>query len=107
MLGYYFDFNELARINVMTGPQFGIGLVGKYKIGGGQLDSFENSSENMYDDEGGFNRFNFQWAAGVGATIDKFDVSVRYFFGLTNMLKDGGDVKFKENLLQISLGYNF
>lgn len=108
MLGYHFDFNERARINVMTGPQFGIGLVGKYKVKGYQIEDFEPlDDDNMYSDEGGFNRLNFQWAVGAGTTIDKFDFSIKYFFGLTNMLKDGGDVKFKENLLQVSVGYNF
>lgn len=107
MLGYHFDVNERARINVMTGPQFGLGLVGKYKAKGYQINDFDSSDDNLYSDDGGFNRFNLQWAVGAGTTIDKFDFSIKYFFGLTNMLKDGGDVKYKENLLQVSVGYNF
>lgn len=107
MLGYHFDFNERARINVMTGPQFGIGLVGKSKIKGDQIEDFEQTDDNMYSDEGGFKRFNLQWAVGVGTTVDKFDISVKYLFGLTGRIKDSEDAKLKENQLQISVGYNF
>jgi outer membrane immunogenic protein len=47
-------------------------------------------------------------AVGVGAGVelfDKFDVGLRYNFGVTDVNKDGDS--FKNNVLQFGISYKF
>lgn len=65
-----------------------------------------SASESVYGDDGGMNRVNLLWGIGAGITYQHFYFGVNGGIGMLNMM-DVPDVKFHENRVTFSLGYNF
>lgn len=101
MAGYHFDFTPDAKVSVFTGPELEIGFTAKghTKIGN------TSTSESLYTDDG-MNRVDCLWRLGAGVTFGNYYGSVSGAFGLANMF-DIDDVSLHENLVSITLGYNF
>lgn len=63
-------------------------------------------SESVYGDDGGMKRVDLLWGIGAGLSYRHFYVGLSGGIGMLNMLDDS-DVKFHENRVSLSLGYNF
>lgn len=102
MAGYHFDFTPDMRLHLFTGPELEVGFSGKEHISGKNIES----SGSLYGEDGGMNRVDVLWGAGVGLSYDHFYFGVSGSFGLCNM-SDYFSLKFHENRVSLSLGYNF
>ena len=101
MAGYHFDFTPDAKVSVFTGPELEVGFTGKLHLKSGNV----SESGTIYDD-GGMSRIDCLWRVGAGVTFGNYYGSVSGAFGLVNMNKNDG-YTFHENLVSITLGYNF
>lgn len=102
MAGYHFDFTNDIKVSVFTGPELEIGFSGKEYIKGHNIDM----SGSLYGDDGGMKRVDLLWGVGAGITYRKFYFGVSGGIGMLNMCDDS-DIKFHENRVTFSLGYNF
>lgn len=91
----------LGLVQVQTGPVLSINL--KDKIDGVDFDKEANKTDNM----------SLGWQIGTGVNIKKFNVDVRYEFGLgkttSEFIQGAAGTNFKTedriNMLNISVGY--
>lgn len=94
-------FYIIDALSIEAGPQFGFatGMRQKIKVGDEKASSKVDSHKK------------FDFAIGVGATYNlnhKFFASVRYNFGLTNVLEENDIFASNKNgVFQLSVGYNF
>lgn len=102
MAGYHFDFLSDVKVSVFTGPELEIAFSGKEYIKGKNIDM----SSTLYGEEGGMKRVNLLWGIGAGVSYRQFYFGISGGIGMLNMLDDS-DVKFHENRVTFSLGYNF
>lgn len=102
MIGYHFDFTDDIRTYIFTGPELEIGFSAKEKIEGHNIEM----TESLYGDEGDMKRVNILWGMGAGMSYRNFILTLKGSLGILNSL-DEPDVKFHENRVTISLGYNF
>lgn len=102
MAGYHFDFTDAIRVSVFTGPELEIGLSAKEYIKGHNIEM----SESVYGEDGGMNRVNLLWGIGAGISYQHFYFGINGGIGMLNMLNDT-EVKFHENRVTFSVGYNF
>ncbi len=102
MLGYHLDFTKDIKLSVFTGPEMEVGIKAKAHA---NTRSFE-VNRDLYDGDNGMHRVNMMWDAGVGLTVEDMYVGVNTSYGITNMLKDK-NLKFRENRVTFSVGYNF
>ncbi|WP_160034715.1 outer membrane beta-barrel protein [Parabacteroides chinchillae] len=102
MAGYHFDFTDDVKVSVFTGPELEIGFTAK----GHLKQDYIDVSESLYGDDGGLNRVNLLWGIGAGISYQHFYFGVNGGIGMLNMLSDS-DVKFHENRVTFSVGYNF
>lgn len=103
MVGYKFSFDNFA-LSVFTGPEFKVGLSGKYHVGAKVGDVDLSGNTGMYDD---FNRADVAWRFGVGMTFSQhYYVSFSGAAGMCNWAK-GGEVRMHRNDVKIAIGYNF
>lgn len=63
-------------------------------------------SESLYGKDGDMNRVNVLWGIGAGIAYKHFYFGVNGGIGMVNMFKNS-DVKFHENRVTFSVGYNF
>lgn len=110
MAGYHFDFTDDVKLSVFTGPELEIGFSAKEHVSGDDLSGWDEgysfeSSENLYSD-GGYNRVDLLWGFGAGITYSKFYFGVSGNVGMLNIANEPG-VKFHENRVTFSVGYNF
>ncbi len=93
----YLNVPVMAKLNLLkilyleAGPQFGFLLSAK--------DGSDDIKDNLNSTD---------IAVGVGAGVelfDKFDVGLRYNFGITDVNKEGDSVK--NNVLQFGISYKF
>lgn len=101
-LGYHFDFTDDVKVSVFTGPELEIGFVNRCCAKG---DGYSESVD-AYGDEGSMNRVNVLWNIGAGVTYGQFYFGVTGAIGMCNMVDDS-NIKFHENRVSLSLGYNF
>lgn len=102
MAGYSFELSDEVLFSVFTGPELEIGLSAKEHIKGENIEM----SGSVYGDNGDMRRVDFLWDIGVGISYQKFCFEVKGGIGLLNKL-DAPDMKFRENRLALSVGYNF
>ncbi len=102
MVGYHFDFTEDIHTHIFTGPELEIGFSAKEKIKGHNIEM----SEDLYGEDGGMKRTNLLWGMGAGVSYRNFILTLKGSLGMLNSL-DEADVRFHENRVTISLGYNF
>lgn len=109
MASNYLNIPVMARFYVIdalsleVGPQFGfaVGMNAKVKDGNRE---FEHKLKSGDD----YNVFDFM--VGLGLTYNykhKFITSVRWNYGLTDVLKGNDIPSNKNSLFQLSVGYNF
>lgn len=101
MFGYHFDFTPDVKVSLFTGPEFEVAFSGKCHV---SVDG-ESASESIYGDDG-MNRVNLLWGVGAGIEFSRFYLGFNGGIGMLNMSGDS-QVKFHENRVTISLGYNF
>ncbi len=110
---YYIDipFNAKATIELngydvygTVGPYLGIGIQGKGKLEFG--DEIETSTIKFGKDEN-LKRLEFGLAFGGGMEINRFLFGLGYNLGLTNISNNEHSQKFKNRVIQISVGYRF
>ena len=102
MAGYHFDFPPDIKLSVFTGPELEVGLSGKEHA---NVEG-KKYSESVYGDEGGMRRFDLLWGVGAGITYQSYYFGVSGGIGMLNMV-DEDYVKFHENRVTLTLGYNF
>ncbi len=102
MAGYHFDFTNDVKVSVFTGPELEVAFKGKEYIKSANLEM----SGSLYGEEGGMKRVNLLWGIGAGVTYQHFYFGVNGSLGMLNMLSDSL-VKFHENHVNFSVGYNF
>lgn len=88
-------YQIIEQIHLLLGPQAAFLLSAKYKEG--------DDDEDVKDS---FKGLDFSAVVGAGADIDRFNVGLRYGFGLANIIEnEGEDLKVKSSTFQIVLGY--
>lgn len=102
MAGYHFDFTNDVKVSVFTGPELEVGFSGKGHIKGEGFDL----SESIYGDDGGMKRVDLLWGIGAGVSYKHLYFGVSGGIGMLNMIDDSY-VKFHENRVTFSVGYNF
>lgn len=111
MLGYHFDFTPQVNLAVFTGPELDVGLSNDWYFTSkesalGQI----HHAPSLYGDNVGaekMNRVGCNWKFGVGFNfLQNYYVGVSGAVGLCDMAKSD-NVKFHENRVDITLGYNF
>ncbi|MDE5843474.1 MAG: PorT family protein [Muribaculaceae bacterium] len=123
MLGYHFDFSPKVNVGVFTGPVLNVGFSNDYYLTydtemiGGEAVRFHDSgsfyNDNAYTGAGvenAYNRVNASWRIGVGVNFLKnYYVGISGDLGMTNKIKhsNNGAYKQKDNLFQLTFGYNF
>ncbi len=101
--GFHFDIWENASLFIKTGPQLMYGFTEKMHI------PIEEEFDNdMYGEDGMLNRFDLLWDIAAGADFGRWNVALRYDFGLLNLAKNtGGRISYHENYFRISVGFAF
>lgn len=102
MAGYHFDFTQDIQVSLFTGPELEIGLSAKECVKAGNVEE----SNNLYSDSEGMKRVDVLWGIGAGISYRHLYFGVKGGIGMLNMLKES-EVKFHENRVTFSLGYNF
>lgn len=92
----YLRYNITEMFNVHAGPQASFLMSAKAKADG--------DSEDIKDS---FKGVDFGASFGVGVDVGKFNGGVRYYAGLSSIVDedDFGDVKWKNNAIQIFVGF--
>jgi len=104
--GYHFDFTPDISVAVFTGPELEIGCTADMHLKASAGNVSESASESVYGD-GGMERFDCLWKFGASLTYaHNYYVGIGGGVGMVNMTGDS-DLKFHENLVQVTLGYNF
>lgn len=111
MLGYHFDFWENAKVHIFSGPELEVGFSAtsrtkKYNSHYDTDRSYSIITENLYGGGGGMRRLDLLWNIGVGLEFDKLYLGLTSSAGMLNMYT-GGDMKYNENRINITVGYNF
>ncbi|MDE5982161.1 MAG: PorT family protein [Duncaniella sp.] len=104
VIGYRFVLLNRLEMSVFTGPELSYALSGKIKV---------KDEWNLGDDlptdlfgKHGYRRADCRWRAGLGIYPDeRWMVSVSGAFGLIDQHKN--DLSFHENMITISVGYDF
>ncbi|HLT71736.1 MAG TPA: porin family protein [Cyclobacteriaceae bacterium] len=91
-----FRYNITEQFHLLAGPQFSFLLSAKEKDPDGDVDLKDETSS-----------IDVGFTIGAGADINKFNVGLRYLFGLSNVadFESIGDFKVKNSAFQIVLGY--
>ncbi len=103
MAGYHFDFTDNVKVSVFTGPELEIGFSAKEHVKYGRV----SESEDLYGEDGGYNRADLTWGFGAGISYKKLYFGISGNVGMLNMIKDGDGMTFHENRASFTLGYNF
>jgi hypothetical protein len=102
---YNFHLNPDAKIQVGTGPVFGIGLFGKNKTIITSSDSAGQTHTEYWEGNDAFDkRFDFGWDFLISLKCHRASISVNYNHGLYNLLTHG-DHTAKNRSFALTLGY--
>jgi len=105
-VGYRVDFSMFS-LSAFTGPVLSTGIVGRSHASGVFDGIKESENENAYGNDGFLNRCDLGWKIGVGAEFDKFVLQLSGTIGMCNMLNGVDGVKYRDNNVALTLGYNF
>ena len=91
------------KLSVNIGPQFGFVIDAWSRV------KFDGSTDSEKIDSDAYNSFDASAAMGLTYNMcQNIDVYARYNLGLTDMAKDNpSNDKFKNNVIQIGVGYRF
>lgn len=104
VVGYHFDFTDMARIAPFTGFQINLNLYAH--------DSYKNMPAGAQTEgvslfgEHGFKHVDLQWVFGASVTYDRYVVTFKGGIGMTKVSTLTFD-SFRRNTCTISVGYNF
>lgn len=123
LLGYHFDFSPKVNLAVFTGPVLKVGFSNDYYLTtetdmiGQEAIRFHDSGslykDNAYTGAGisnAYNRVDCAWRIGIGVNFLKnYYVGLSGDIGMVNAIKhsNNGAYSQKNNLFQLTLGYNF
>lgn len=101
-LPVHLQIKPTENISILAGPQFSYLLSSKYELG-------SLSAVNEKDLEDDNNRATVGISAGVDFTLQNFLISARGSWDLSKMNKDNNtsDINYKNQVLQVTLGYRF
>lgn len=102
MAGYHLDFADNIKVSMFIGPELEVGMSAKGYVKGHNIDM----SENLYGEEGGMKRIVLLWGIGAGISYQHYYFGVNGGIGMLNMLSEP-NLKFHENRVTFSIGYNF
>lgn len=98
---------DLDKLNIygLAGSYLGIGINGKTKF---ILGDEQEKGNIKLGSNGNTKRFDFGLDLGTGIELNKFVFNLSYYWGLTNISRqDPENIKEKNRVLAISLGYRF
>jgi hypothetical protein len=100
-LPIHLQIKPTENISILAGPQFSYLLSSKYEFG--------NLSTSNNDAEDDNNRATVGLSAGVDFTVQNFVISARGSWDLSKVNKDNNtsDINYKNQVLQVTLGYRF
>lgn len=100
-LPIHLQIKPTENISILAGPQFSYLLSSKYEFG-----NLNASSDDAEDDN---NRATIGLSAGVDFTVQNFVISARGAWDLSKVNKDNNtsDINYKNQVLQVTLGYRF
>lgn len=90
-------------LGIFTGPQVNIGIDGRLGLDSNEATDL-NLETNIYC-ENGQHRVSLDWAVGASVMFGSWQVDISGSFGISDMQKN--TPSFRENRLNVSLGYNF
>lgn len=105
--GYRFDVTDDVSVHIFTGPQL------NYNITFG---TYYNGVKATNQPEADFNRFDFQWNAGLGVDYMNYYAYIEGGFGISRLIQDKSysfnshQLMFpgaRRNIFSIGIGYNF
>ena len=100
-IGYRFKMSEKVSIFGETGPYFAYGICGKLKV----EDSVWEYDKKFFDiDE--VNKFDFGWGVKAGVEYAKFQISLGYEGGITEVFDSRGLDPHNSNFM-VSVAYMF
>lgn len=101
-LPVHLQIKPTENISILAGPQFSYLLSSKYELG-------SLSAVNEKDLEDDNNRATVGISAGVDFTVQNFLISARGSWDLSKTNKDNStsDINYKNQVLQVTLGYRF
>jgi len=89
------------------GPYFGYGLVGQNKYTDLNGNSSTEKSKIVWGDKGEMRRFDAGFGVGVGILVNSMTFGINYDLGLLNQVPIDDDLKVKNSVLGVSVGYRF
>jgi hypothetical protein len=102
---YNFHLSQNGKIQIGTGPVFGVGLFGKNKTIITSSDSTGQTHTEYWNGNDAFDkRFDFGWDLLISFKCHKTSISANYNQGLFNILTDG-DHTAKNRSFALTLGY--
>ncbi len=101
-LPIHLQIKPTENISILAGPQFSYLLSSEYELG-----NFTASQNTDLEDDN--NRATLGISAGVDFTVQNFLISARGAWDLSKMNKDNStsDINYKNQVLQVTLGYRF
>jgi hypothetical protein len=98
----HLQIKPTPNISLLAGPQLSYLLSTKYELNG-----FSAINEEDFDDNN--NRATLGLSAGIDFTVENFLISARGSWDLSKVNKDNStsDINYKNQLLQLTLGYRF
>lgn len=100
-----FHLNQDTKVQVGTGPVFGIGLFGKNKTIITSSDSVGQTHTEYWNGNDAFDkRFDFGWDFLISFKYHRTSISANYNHGLFNLLTDG-DHTAKNRSFALTVGY--
>lgn len=100
-IGYRFKMGDKVSIFAETGPYFAYGICGKSKVEGLGLEE----DVKFFDDDD-VNKFDFGWGVKAGVEYAKFQISLGYEHGITEVFDYAGLDSHNSNFM-VSVAYMF
>ena len=100
-IGYRFKMGDKVSIFGETGPYFAYGICGKSKVEGPGLEE----DVKFFDDDD-VNKFDFGWGVKAGVEYAKFQISLGYEHGITEVFDYAGLDSHNSNFM-VSVAYMF
>jgi hypothetical protein len=101
-LPLHLQLKPTANISILAGPQLSYLLSSKYELNG-----LSSTQQQDFEDEN--NRATLGVSAGIDFTVDSFLISARGSWDLSKVNEDNStsDLNYKNQVLQVTVGYRF
>lgn len=95
---YKFSISDNMKLSVKAGPYVAYGLFGS------DIEWYGGGETNVFDSDGGYNRFDAGVNVGASVDFNTFTIGVEYSRGLTKL---DSDYKLYNQAFGVVLGYKF